>query len=269
MDKTLWNLTIGDNPLVATAIHNGHDTSPEIAELLGVDESFRLREEDPFTGEWTKAAEIQFIAFRSRFEVDLNRPREKAFYMNPEDAWGFNIWKRQPSSEIVQRSLRQYDEFYQEMEDLFTDLVRKFGFFFVFDLHSYNHRRNGPTAQISDPEANPEVNIGTGSMDREFWSSVLDRFIADLGNFNFLGRNLDVRENVRFRGGNFPRWVHRTFPRRGCALAIEFKKFFMDEWTGVPDMQQVKALGDALQSTVPGVLEELAKLRSAQSEKKK
>jgi len=244
---------------VATAIHNGHDTRKEIKELLALDESSRLREEDPFTGEWTAAAETTFVAFRSRFEVDLNRPREKAVYINPEDAWGLKVWKSKPSKEFVQRSLKEYDSFYQEMKNLFSELVGKFDRFIVFDLHTYNHKRGGPDGPQSNPEENPEVNIGTGTMDRDFWSPVVDRFISDLRNFDFLGRKLDVRENVRFRGGNFPRWIHENFPQEGCALAIEFKKFFMDEWTGIPDLRQLAAISDALKSTVPGILEELEK----------
>jgi hypothetical protein len=43
-------------------------------------------------------------------------------------------------------------------------------------------------------------------------------------------------------------------------LAIEVKKFFMDEWTGEADMSLVTALRDALEWTVTGVLTELAKL---------
>ncbi len=259
MNETLWELTVGDNPLVATAIHNGHDTREEIAELLALDESSRLREEDPFTGELTVIADTRFVAFRSRFEVDLNRQREKAVYISPEDAWGLNIWKRKPSNEIVQRSLKEYDTFHKEMKNLFSDLVTKFDRFVVFDLHAYNHRRNGPNGPPSNPEENPEVNIGTGTMDRNFWSPIVDRFITDLRNFNFLGRDIDVRENVRFRGGNFPRWIHENFPKTGCALAIEFKKFFMDEWTGIPDNMLLDAICNALKSTVPGILEELEK----------
>ena len=67
-----------------------------------------------------------------------------------------------------------------------------------------------------------------------------------------------MRENVKFFGGNHPRWAHGQFPDSACVLAIEFKKFFMDEWTGKPDATMVEAIGQALASTVPGVLEELA-----------
>jgi hypothetical protein len=33
------------------------------------------------------------ITHRSRFEVDLNRPRREAVYRIPEDAWGLDIWR--------------------------------------------------------------------------------------------------------------------------------------------------------------------------------
>jgi hypothetical protein len=80
--------------------------------------------------------------------------------------------------------------------------------------------------------------------------------------FDFLGRHLDVRENIKFQGGYFPRWTHEHFPDSACVLAIEFKKFFMDEWTGKidPAQRQFQAISRALQSTIPGTLEELRKL---------
>jgi hypothetical protein len=107
---------------------------------------------------------------------------------------------------------------------------------------------------MADAAGNPEVNLGTGTMDRERWSPIVDRFINDLRAFNFLGRQLDVRENVKFRGGQFARWTHENFPNSGCVISVEFKKFFMDEWTGVPDAVQLEAIQQSLQSTVPGVL---------------
>jgi hypothetical protein len=55
-----------------------------------------------------------------------------------------------------------------------------------------------------------------------------------------------VRENVRFKGGYLPRWVHANYPRVGCALALEFKKFYMDEWTGRADPDVVTEVGRVL-----------------------
>ena len=205
----------------------------------------------------TTVAQNRLTVFRSRFEVDVNRPREKAFYIRPEDAWGLHLWKQQPPKELIERSLEEYDRFYAEVKRFLTGLERRFGQFVVFDLHSYNHLRDGPDGPPADPALNPEVNVGTGTMDRERWASIVDRFMTDLRTFDFLGRPLDVRENVKFKGGQFSRWIHETFPETGCAMAIEFKKFFMNEWTGELYHEQFDAIKDALQSTVPGVLEAL------------
>ncbi len=260
MADVIWSEHRGQGPLVATAVHAGHDLREEVTPLMGLDDAQRLREEDPFTDEWTVVAPSRVVGLRSRFEVDLNRPRDKAVYRTPEDAWGLPVWRAAPPDDLLGRSLDEYDAFYAAVRDLLADVERRHGRVFVFDLHTYNHRRDGPDGPAADPQANPQVNIGTGTMDRARWAPLIDRFIADLGAYDFPGGRLDVRENVKFRGGNFPKWVHETFPESGCALAIEFKKFFMDEWTGRPDRTMVRAIGEALQSTVPGVQQELERL---------
>jgi hypothetical protein len=259
-ENVIWKLEKGDSPLIATAIHDGHGLRNEVAEILKLSEKDRLREEDPYTSSWVDVAETRIVALRSRFEVDLNRPREKAFYVTPEDCWGLDVWKKQPSPEIIERSLAEYDAFYSQIKELFTATREKFGKFVVFDIHSYNHRRNGVNAPPESAAETPEVNIGTGTLDREKWGSLIDRFIEDLCSFDFMGRKLDVRENVKFKGGNQVKWLHENFPDTGCGLAIEFKKFWMDEWTGRKDEKMVEAIHQALSSTVPGVLAELKKL---------
>lgn len=258
MANSGWDIVgSGVSPLLVTAIHHGHRIRSELAEWLALQDQERLREEDPFTGGWTTISESRIVVYNSRFEVDLNRPRDKAIYRRPEDSWGLQVWREDLPGYIVERSLGSYDRFYQEAHALLSNFEREFGRFVVFDLHTYNHRRDGVAGPPADPELNPEVNLGTGTMNRDNWSPLVDRFIGDLRSFDFLGRNLDVRENVKFRGGNFSRWIHQNFPETGCALAIEFKKFFMDEWSGELDQVQFTAIRSALESTIPGVLEEL------------
>ena len=92
---------------------------------------------------------------------------------------------------------------------------------------------------------------------RERWADVVGTAIDTLAEFDYLGRRLDVRENVKFRGRHLAQWIHERYPRQACVLSIEFKKFFMDEWTGVGDVEQIQAIRDALQSTVEGLLDEL------------
>jgi N-formylglutamate amidohydrolase len=248
---------------LATAVHDGHAIRDDALEHVALDELGRLREEDPFTGEWTRVAPTRVIGLRSRFEVDLNRPRDKAVYRTPEDAWGLNVWKDDPPSAIFDRSLDQYDAFYDAMQDLLRAMADEHGKFVIYDLHTYNHRRGGSDGPLADPAGNPQVNIGTGTMDRERAAPVVDAFIESLRAYDFPGGKLDVRENVKFRGGNWPRWVHETFPQSGIAIAIEFKKFFMDEWTGTADQAAVEAIGAALQSTVPSVLDALKRVARA------
>jgi hypothetical protein len=260
MTDQIWRLQVGSGPLVATAVHDGHDLRENVAEHMALSDSERLREEDPFTAEWTRVAPTRVVGTRSRFEVDLNRPREKAVYRVPEDAWGLNVWNGNPPDEVFEQSLAEYDTFYDAMRKLFSEISKQHGHFVVFDLHTYNHRRLGPDGPEADPAGNPQVNIGTGTVNRERWAGVLDTFIDTLRSFDFPGGKLDVRENVKFQGGNWPRWIHQNFADSGVAIAIEFKKFFMDEWSGAPNDTLVETIGEALQFTAPAVLDALKRV---------
>lgn len=152
MTQPGWVLSQKDGSIVAVALHDGHYIREEIMPLLAVSEAERWREEDPFTATWVNA-DTQIVAKRSRFEFDLNRPREKAVYIKPQDAWGLKVWKSCPAKEIIARSLMEYDAFYRAIEQVFADLERR-GRFVVFELHTYNHRRLGSTASPADPMYN-------------------------------------------------------------------------------------------------------------------
>ena len=89
----------------------------------------------------------------------------------------------------------------------------------------------------------PDINIGTFSMPRDDWEFLLDPLMEEMRRFDFNGRRLDVRENVAFQGkGEQTRFVHELYPGKGCAIALEFKKFFMDEWSGEPDAAELTAM---------------------------
>jgi len=249
-----------DIPILAVALHSGHNLRGDIKEHLALNEAQRLREEDPFSGEWAALFRHHIVIEKSRFELDLNRPRNEAVYLSAEDAWGMDIWKKRPPRHLVDALLKEHDIFYTRLYDKLTALKKSFPKFIIYDIHTYNHRREGADMPPADPFKNPEVNVGTRTMDRNYWTPVVDGFLEGLSRFNFSGRSLDVRENIKFYGRHFPRWVHQNFPKAGCVLSIEFKKFFMDEWSGQADEQQVELVGQALAATVPGVLEALKNL---------
>jgi N-formylglutamate amidohydrolase len=257
MQSPIWQTEFGDGPLVACALHDGHDVRPNVAACLRLDDAQRRYEEDPYTAAWTTIAPTRIIGRRSRFELDLNRPREKAVYVLPADAWGLEVWKCQPPPAMIARSLRAYDDFYAHLRLLLERLVSRHGRVVVFDLHSYNHIREGGSGAAADPEQNPEINLGTRSMDRARWATVVERWLAEMRVFDYLGRRLDVRENIRFFGGQLPAWIHQNFPETVCALAIEVKKFFMNEWTGDLDAQKHEGLQRALARAAAGVEQEL------------
>jgi N-formylglutamate deformylase len=201
-----WTQVIGEGPLVAVAVHHGHELRPEVRALMKLDDLSRLREEDPFTGEWTEIVPTRMVSQRSRFEVDLNRAREEAVYKTPEDAWGLDLWKEELPQDVVDRSVQEYDAFYVALKELLLALEREHGRFVLLDLHSYNYRRGGPDAPEDDRDRNPQVNVGTGTMNRAPWAPVVDAFISALSAYDFAGGKLDVRENVKFQGRNIPQW---------------------------------------------------------------
>jgi N-formylglutamate amidohydrolase len=246
------------SPILATAIHAGHSLRPEIAERIALDEEIRFREEDPYTDLLTGVVPFRVVVNRSRFEIDVNRPRGEAIYAGPDEAWGLQVWKEPLDPEAVETSLDIYDWFYEEIGQR-LDALAALTPFVVLDIHSYNHRRDGPDHPPADPSANPDINIGTGSLDRTNWASLVDRFTGDL--LSALPSTATVAENVRFKGGYFSQWIDERYAGRGCALALEFKKIFMDEWSGEVNLAHVGRLREALLSTVPGLLSEIQERR--------
>ncbi len=246
--ENLWQIKNDNGPIIATAIHAGHEVSAEVARYMVITEEDRLREEDPFTGEFTTSADAAVIVNRSRFEVDLNRSREDSVYLTLEHSWGLRVWKDNPPEDIVTRSRSIYDNFYSTLDSMIYKTVKSENAFALLDYHSYNHRRGGPLQPADDAEGNPEINIGTGNIQRK-WYKMLDMYLDTLSSSMLNGFPLDVRTNVKFKGGHMSRWVNDRYGDRGFAVAIEVKKIFMNEWTGERDedvFQQIKrCLSDA------------------------
>jgi len=247
-----WDIQLGNSPVVGTSIHSGSMVRDDVRPLMRLTDADRLREEDPFTDLMIADFPNRISVHPSRFEIDLNRARDQAVYLTPEHAWGLDVWHQQPSGAVVAESLTFHDAYYAALKRVLTGIENRFGRFVVIDVHSYNHRRDGPDARPTDPERAPDVNIGTFSMDRVRWAPVVDAFIEALRSQSFNGMPMDVRENISFQGkGEQTRFIHQEFPQTGCAIAVEFKKIFMDEWTGEPDHAAIGQLRRALAFTVP------------------
>ena len=249
-----------NSPIVCTAIHNGHALSENIRTNLAVQEDVRLREEDPFTERFLIKSSNTIIGRTSRFEVDLNRSPEKCIYKKPEDAWGITTRRKPPTDIAISQSMAKYHEFYSKAEKHFDELQKRFGTFFVYDVHSYNHHRKGPDADFDDPDMNPEIIIGTNNMSGQ-WIALVEKITKQLRDFDYFGRSLDARINVKFPGGHFSRWIHKNYPDSACCIAIEFKKIWMDEWTAEVYEDKLSRLIEAFNSTFNIILRELPKYK--------
>lgn len=257
-----WTLVEGEGPIIATALHDGHIVRDEVLEHMCISGADRLREEDPFTSIWTTVCPTRLIAHHSRFEVDQNRPREHAIYLTPAQSWGLQVWKTDLPEHVIAKTLAYYDAFYLELKELIERKLQEYPHVFVFDMHTYNHHRLGPGQPFDPAEKNPEVDLinETSGYRHDIFGTLWNRLHRDIRSFDYFGRSLDIRANIRFQVAYLSTWIQANFPGRVASIQFEIKKFFMDEWTGIPDHDQVNKIRELYAFLVPGVLEELQKL---------
>lgn len=257
-----WDLIIGHGPVLATAIHDGHAMRESLRRHVALDAAGRRREEDPMTGVLTSVADTRLRVRTSRFQVDLNRPRDKAVSRDSADTWGLQVWKGALPGAEVTRSLEVYDRFYATMRSLLDEMVAKWGGVLLLDIHSYNHRRDGADAAPAPVAGNPDIELGVTTLDHARWGSALQRFTKALRSQTIAGRAPDVRENIRYpTGGHFPEWVYATYGEKVCTISPEFKKIYMDEWTAQLDIDVLEQFRAGLQKGVDAVREEFLACR--------
>lgn len=249
-----WDLVVGDGPVVATAIHDGHMVRKSLRSYLALDPEQRRREEDPLTGLLTEVGDVRIRARNSRFQVDLNRPRNLAIPTEPADSWGLEVWREPLPARERALSLAEYDRFYTMIAELVEHQLERWGCVLVLDLHSYNHRRAGPSEAPAPARDNPDIELGLTTLDPVRWKWVAERFTDLLRTQPVNGVLPDVRANVRFpTGGHFPEWLYATWGERVCVVSPEYKKVFMDEWSGHVDIAAIEALRSGLQAAVDAV----------------
>ncbi len=246
LEKHIFRIANPAEPIIATAIHAGHEMPCFLLDHSALTDEERRYEEDPYTDDWAGRFPNHIIVNRSRFEVDLNRSRDKAVYLTPADAWGLQVWEHLPPRRVINRLYESYDEFYDDLNCAIRTLTANNPVVLVLDLHSYNHRRGGI---IAPEEQNPQVNIGTGTTGNpERWRSIIDCTIDELRNGRIDETPLDVRENIKFKGGHMAAWLHHRYPESVCVLSIEVKKIFMDELSGVPNHEVTATFSDYFQN---------------------
>ncbi len=249
-----WDLVVGNGPVIATAIHDGHRMRPSLIPHLAISEQERRRDEDPLTGVLTSAGDVRLRVRSSRFQVDFNRPRDKALSGDPADTWGIRFWKGPLPEQELARARGEHDRFHAMVTELIDALVARWGCVLLIDIHSYNHRRDGADADPADPDGNPDIELGITTLDQDRWGATAGRFAEALRRTNVLGRQPDVRTNVRYpTGGHFPEWVYANWGDKVCTISPEYKKIHMDEWTGQVDIEALEDFRNGLERAVDEV----------------
>jgi len=212
------------------AIHAGNRIRDELRDAVAVDPADQYREEDPGTEKFIQDFPIQIIALDSRFEYDLNRSSDRAVYLTPDMAWGLMVWNRPLTAAEINISLAKHHEFHQFM-DIVTDfLVKQNNLAFIFDVHSYCYQREERLPWYIDNK--PVINLGTEAINQAIFGSSIKNFLNHLNQISVDGRLISVAENDVFKGGYLARRLCVRNHDQLVVFAIEFKKIFMDEWSG-------------------------------------
>jgi len=210
------------NPVVCTAIHNGHKLRPELQKLLLLNNDEQLYEEDPYTSEMISSFPIVMIGNDSRFEYDLNRAKTLSTYF--KTVWDKQVWKKPLSPKQRKLSHNKHQSFYNVLEALIAQLEKRFTNSIVFDLHSYNYQRID--------KATPLFNIGTSQIDMERWGGIAHYFEKQLNNISLPNLDSYAAIDEVFQGrGYLISHVNAHFDNT-LVLPIEVKKVFMDETKG-------------------------------------
>ncbi|MBF0196250.1 MAG: flavohemoglobin expression-modulating QEGLA motif protein [Planctomycetes bacterium] len=208
-------------PSISTAIHNGHNVSPNLEAKFNIDANGRLYEEDPFTGELISSQAIRLVALNSRYEYDLNRSPKDAIY---DMAWGKKVWANELTNKERQNALNKHRTFYQVLHSLVAKCEQLFGSVVLYDIHSYNSQRI-----LKDT---PDINIGTFYCKQKKWQKDIQNLQNHLSEIVIDQRDLINKKNTVFYGkGYLARYISEHFDKT-LVLPLEFKKFFMDEESG-------------------------------------
>lgn len=212
------------------AMHAGDRLRPDIQDALAVSPQDKYREEDPFTDLFIRDFPIQIICRDSRFEYDVNREYQRGIYDEHKKTWGLKVWKHDLTAEQRAQSLAKHQEFHDLLDIITSFMLQHNQRAVLFDMHSYCYQRETRQAWYEDDK--PEVNVGTKAVNRELFGEMIHNFMQDLATIRVDSKPVRVLENDIFFGGHLSRRLSAKHYERVLVLALEFKKTFMDEWSG-------------------------------------
>ncbi|MBL6992131.1 MAG: DUF1704 domain-containing protein [Bacteriovoracaceae bacterium] len=225
-------------PYICTAIHSGGNLRSELKDKINLTRNERWYEEDPLTGDFISPFPMRVVANDSRYEYDLNRPKDECIY---KKAWGKNVWKKKLSKIDKERSRKKHDDFYKVMLVLVGEIEKRFNACLVYDIHSYNYKR------IVDKT--PLFNIGTTNIEKKF-KKYVEHWMIELRKTQSEYVDVEVEENDVFKGkGYFLNRITKS-RKKTLVLATEIKKVYCDELSGDEYPEIVADIKEGLKNAV-------------------
>src|SRR5690606_16163802 len=180
-----YSIQVADSPYWAFAVHDGHQVDSIAEQFILLDETQRLREEDPYTASISELPVNQLVVGTSRFQLDVNRKEEDAVYLRPEQAWGLSVWKDTLPSAVLEQLYEDYSGGSRQIDRYIQQHNEQHAFFLVVDEHSYKAQRISEEEPV-DNHDHPQIILGT-QYSRERWGPVVVRFVESARNQQLLG----------------------------------------------------------------------------------
>ncbi len=224
-------------PYVCTAIHNGSNIRPELANKIALNDYERWYEEDPHTADFIDSMPITLVGNDSRFEYELNR--KEPIY---QEAWGKKIWEKPLSKKEKLISEQKHANYYIVTHALIEKLESMFGASLVYDVHSYNYKRWNRDV--------PVFNIGTECIDKNRYGSFVENWRKELEGIKLEGINVEAKINDVFFGRGYNLEYITTNFNNTLVLATEISKIYCDEETGEVYPQLIKSIQTKLKKAI-------------------
>ncbi|PXW88286.1 uncharacterized protein (TIGR02421 family) [Streptohalobacillus salinus] len=228
-------------PFICAAVHDGSSMSDYLTGQCALDEQSRWNEEDPFTGKFIESLPIRIIGNDSRYYYDLNRAEDAAVY---DVAWGKVVWREPLTPDMKLLSLSRHREFYAVLKALVAKIESKFGAAMLYDIHSYNYRRDVVEHK------HPVFNLGTENINKNRYGRYVTRLLKELTKISFDNIENTVAENEVFFGrGYVSKFVTSNFENT-VVFPLEVKKIYCDENTGDMFPEVIDRISEGMKNAI-------------------
>lgn len=252
-DKSLHIRITEYAPLVATAIHNGHQFGDDLQEISRTIPSQRLQHEAPLTGEFISSLPITMVALDSCISYDLNMSPAECI---PQQLSGESVWQQPLDDELRAQSLRKHFTWYSILKTLADVTQKTYGICIIYDVHAFNYQHL--------ESGTPVFNLGSHFINKQKWRKEVERFSDKLAQTSLPNMTVTAAINEISVGRGYLAQFCREQLTDTLCLPLYIKKIYMDELTGEQYPLVIEQLKEVLKQVIFEHANDLVKRKSRQ-----